>query len=238
VEHAAGELRRMLPPAMVERVDWSTLAHCPGSFVDEALKERHTDLLFSVTLSGHSAFLYVVCEHQSSVEELMAFRLLRYMVRIWDDYLTRYPQAKRLPVIVPLVVHHSEKGWTAATAFEQLLDLDAEGLAMLADHVPRFRFLLDDVSFESDEALQGRTMMSALGRLVLWCLRNGRSPWRIAQEIGGWVELLGEVKRGANGAEALRRIWRYIFAISDKAQAEELLAQLLAAVEKKEGRSS
>ena len=183
VEHAAGELRRMLPPRMVERVDWSSLAHCPGSFVDDALKERHTDLLFSVTLSGHSAFLYVVCEHQSSVEELMAFRLLRYMVRIWDEYLTKYPQAKRLPVIVPLVVHHSDKGWTAATAFEQLLDLDAEALAMLAEHVPRFRFLLDDISFESDEALRGRTGLrrcGAFGGISLPSVtsRRPRSCWR------------------------------------------------------------
>ena len=230
VEHAAGELRRMLPAGLVERVDWSTLRHCPGSFVDEALKERHTDLLFSVKLSGFSAFLYVVCEHQSSVEELMAFRLLCYLVRIWEEYLGNNPQAKRLPVIVPVVVHHSEQGWTATTAFEELLDLDAEGLSMVAEHVPHFRFLLDDVSFESDEELRGRAMMSALGRVVLWCLRNGRSPWRIEQEIGGWVELLGEVKRGANGAGALRRIWRYIFAVSERTEAEELLEKLLAAV--------
>ena len=34
VEHAAGELRAILPPALVARLDFSTLTLCPGSFVD------------------------------------------------------------------------------------------------------------------------------------------------------------------------------------------------------------
>ena len=166
VEHARGQIARMLPAGLVGRVDFASLALCPGSFVDEALKERHTDLLFSVSISGHTALLYLLLEHQSQADALMPFRMLRYMVRIWEDYLRSHPKAALLPAIVPLVVHHSKEGWTAATSLEELLDLDAEARAMIASHVPRFTFLLDDISFESDEALRGRAM-SALGRLVL-----------------------------------------------------------------------
>jgi predicted transposase YdaD len=51
-EHAAGELRLALPPSLVAHIDFATLTLRPGSFVDEALRERSTDLLFSVQLAG------------------------------------------------------------------------------------------------------------------------------------------------------------------------------------------
>ena len=86
-EHAEGELRHVLPPAVVERIDWPSLSLCPGSFVDDVFQDRHTDLLFSVRLSGRPAWLYVLLEHQSSTDELMPYRLLRYMVRIWERWL-------------------------------------------------------------------------------------------------------------------------------------------------------
>jgi hypothetical protein len=46
VENAADEFRTALPPALAARLDFSTLCVCPGSFVDEALRERFTDLLY------------------------------------------------------------------------------------------------------------------------------------------------------------------------------------------------
>ncbi len=82
-EHAAGILRHALPPALVARLAFPTLALRPGSYVDEALRERHSDLLFTVeTLGGAPVLVYLLFEHQSSVDALMAYRLLRYMVRI------------------------------------------------------------------------------------------------------------------------------------------------------------
>src|SRR5262249_34875798 len=153
---------------------FTTLSLCAGSFVDEALKERHTDLLFTVRIEGRTGLVYVLYEHQSRVDALMAFRILRYLVRVWEAWLKEHEEAKRLPAIVPVVLHHSETGWTGATAFEQLLDLEAEALAELGVYVPRFAFLLDDISHESDEALRARSM-TALGRLVLYCLRNART---------------------------------------------------------------
>ena len=97
------------------------------------------------------------------------------MVGIWDKHLADTPNATKLPVIVPVVLHHSDKGWTTSTAFEELLDADEDLLAAVAAYVPRFRFVLDDISHASDEALKARAM-SAFARLTLFCLRHGREP--------------------------------------------------------------
>lgn len=45
---AASQLRAVLPPDLAGRLDLSRLTSVPASFVDEALKWRYSDLLFTV----------------------------------------------------------------------------------------------------------------------------------------------------------------------------------------------
>jgi predicted transposase/invertase (TIGR01784 family) len=155
-EHAASELRAVLPAALSARLDWGSLELQPTSFVDERLSGREADVLFTVSYDGRSAFLYVLLEHQSTNDPLMAFRLLRYLVRIWEAVLAEQPDRQRLPAIIPVVVHHSSSGWTAARDLGSSIDLDAETLAILGSYVPEFRFVLDDLSHADDAALRGR----------------------------------------------------------------------------------
>lgn len=234
-EHAASILRLLLPPELVGRLDWSSLAVCPGSFIDEALSERLTDLLFSIVFGSRPALLYLLFEHESQSEPMMALRLLRYEVRIWEAWLKDHPTAKRLPVIIPVVLHHSPRGWTAEVSFEALLDIEPELFETVAPYVPRFRFILDDISAASDEALRSRAM-SALGRLVLWCLRNARTPETLVWGLKGWVDLVREVRRAPNGAAALGMIFRYIFMVNERFDTKELVG-LLAQATGEEGKA-
>jgi hypothetical protein len=147
----------------------------------------------------------------------------------------RSPTAVRLPAILPLVLHHSPDGWTSPTELHALLDLDADTLPLIAAHLPGFRFLLDDVSAETDDALRARAM-TALGRLVLFCLRHGREPARFVQEIARWLGVLAEARAAPGGREALQLIWRYIVTANNPADPQELVKQFLAVVGKEEER--
>jgi hypothetical protein len=86
--------------------------------------------------------------------------------------------------------------------------------------------VLDDISAETDEALKARAM-TALGRLVLWCLRHARKPEELVRRLAGWRDVVREVRRAPNGGAALALIWRYILTISNPSQPETLLGQLL-----------
>lgn len=228
-EHAASILRQILPPALAARIDFASLAPCLGSYVDEALKERHSDLLFSANIGGRPGLIYLLFEHQSTVDGMMSFRLLRYAVRIWERWLRDNPHAHKLPVLLPVVLHHSEKGWTGSTAFEDLLDADEDTLAAAAAYVPRFRFMLEDISHETDEALRARAM-TALARMALWCLRHAREPWELVERMGAWVDLVREVRRAPGGAAALVLILRYIYERNEPDRPDELIARLAAAL--------
>jgi predicted transposase/invertase (TIGR01784 family) len=225
VENAASMFRFLLPAALVKRIDFSTLALCPGSFVDEALSQRHSDLLFSAKIAGRDAFIYVLFEHQSSFDPLMPFRLLLYVVRVWEAHIKAHPDAKRLPVILPVLLHHSKAGWKAEPTFDGLLDADADLFQHIADYVPRFRFLLDDLSTQSDFALKGRAL-NAFVRLVFWSMKNGGSREKFKRSFPGWMDVVLEVLRAPNGSRALNVVWRYIFAVNERIPKDEMIALL------------
>ena len=232
-EHAAGELRSVLPAGLAGRIAWDTLALAPGSFVDEAFAQSHADLLFSAQLDGRETLLYCLFEHLSTVAPLAAFRLLRYEIRIWDQWLSEHPQAKKLPPIVAVVVHHSESGWTAATSFEALIDASEEALPLLLDFLPRYRFLLDDVRHATDDELRARAG-TALGKIALWCFRDVRRPDVLVRDLVGWFDLLREVLNAPNGLAAIRSVLRYIAIAArpvDRDQFEETVRLFAATTE-------
>jgi hypothetical protein len=149
----------------------------------------------------------------------------------WEGFLVEHPKARRLPAILPLVVHHSETGWRGQTAFEALLDLDTATLAALAEHMPHFRFVLDDLSAETDDALRKRAM-TELGRLALGCLRHAREPAKLVGLLASWADLVRQVRAAPGGMAALAAIWRFTLTVSEPLPAEELLANLQEAVGK------
>jgi predicted transposase YdaD len=210
-EHATGELRTVLPAALAARLDWPSLRPLPTNFVDPELNERRADLLFSASVAGREVLLYLLLEHQSSAEAFMPLRLLNYQVRIWGDYRRDNPLARRLPPIVPIVVHHSESGWAEGVAFETLLDAEGALLETLRPHLPCFSFVLDDLSLARDDELRARAM-SALGRVALWCLKRARGG-DLSAEFDRWRELLAEIVRAPNGGEAMVAVLRYLLEV-------------------------
>jgi predicted transposase/invertase (TIGR01784 family) len=109
-EHAVGELQALLPPEIARRIDWTTLEALPARFIDPKLAEFRSDVLFSVKLDGRTVLLYLLLEHQSTSDSLMPFRLLVYMVKIWERHLRDHPATRLLPAVLPMVLHHSERG--------------------------------------------------------------------------------------------------------------------------------
>src|SRR5260370_39785967 len=104
---ARSELELVLPAEGRAQLDLATLRVSQGSFVDEELRQAHTDLLYAVrSRTGRQALVYVLFEHQSSFDALMPLRLLRYIVRIWEQWLRDHPGSSTLPVVVPVVLHH------------------------------------------------------------------------------------------------------------------------------------
>ncbi|MFY0578141.1 hypothetical protein ACN28S_30875 [Cystobacter fuscus] len=81
--------------------------------------------------------------------------------------------------------------------------------------MPRFEYLLDDLTAEREEALKARPG-PPLVRLAWLVLRYGRTG-ELARKLPEWVGLFAQVQAAAEGAEHLRVVIRYLLWTGDKA---------------------
>jgi hypothetical protein len=218
--NAASQLRAVLPPGITARLDLGRLAPVPGSFVDDSLKWRYSDLLFTAPLDGRDTFVYVLVEHQSSDDALMAFRVLRYVTRIWDQYEREHPETRRLPAVIPLVVYQGPDRWTSPVQLLELIDLDPDGRQEIQAHPPRFEFLLDDLTHIGENQLLGRELAPA-ALVTLLLLKTARGNPRITADLRRWAGQLRAVLDQPGGGEAFTAMLTYIEVVGE-ARAEEL----------------
>ncbi len=182
-DEARGVLKAALPPALLQKLDLSVLEPADPNLLDHHLTWRYSDFLYRTSVAGRETFLWVLWEHQSTQDDLMPLRVLILMSRIWDRWLKReekrrkergdHSRIKRVPAILPVVLYQGPGRWSAATELLEVLDLSADILGVVQAHMPSFRFLLDDLSVVSDEALRERET-GAFGKLVLLLLKHAR----------------------------------------------------------------
>ena len=228
-EHAQGVLRAVVPPALAEALDWSQLTLRPGSFVDLALKEQHTDLLYSATWrDGGEVLVYFLFEHLSAPPKdgLIAYRLLRYQVRIWEDWHAAHPAAKSLPMIIPIVMYHGVTSWSVPRWFDAVLDVPAGVRQEVAPYLVQFAYLLNDLSEISDDELREGAMWTALAKLVAMCFKHARTSADFLQLLARWMDVVREVVRAPHGLKALAQVLCYILEVNEHVERKALQALL------------
>ncbi len=187
-DSAAGELRYVLGPAFARRVDWKSLEPMPTRYTGERLTSRHADLVFRARYARDAGYLVLLSEHKSAPARWTALQLLSMKTRIWEQHRNEHPTASRLPMIVPVVVHHGAGGWRGPRRFAELIHVP-RGLARHDAHQLDFELVIDDLALETAEQILARPI-SAPARVALFCLRQARQD----------VDLLSELERHARGA--------------------------------------
>ncbi len=217
VEHAEGELRAVLPRAIVDAIDWSTLSLQPQRPINDELRERHIDLLYRVVLRGHPTYLYTVFEAQRTVDKAMPLRLLVYMSRIWDDWLRTRREGDEPswppPPILPVVLYHGEGGWNQSRQFSEVFELTPTVSQTLAPYLPSFEFMLDDLTQVSDEELLARGL-SNLGQLVLGALKHGTDHDLNSDFFPMWHTSIRLLLAQRGGSDELRTIMWYLLQVN------------------------
>jgi len=205
-EHARGVLRGVVPAAVAEAIDWQTLTPVSGNFVDLELRQQYTDLLFSARWQDGSELLaYFLFELQSAPPKTkngpMAYRLLSYQIRIWE-WFSRNPEAKILPMIIPVVMYHGQAPWSEPRWFGDVLAVPPGVRPAVERYLVQFTYLLNDLSEISDDELRARTM-TAVAKLVALCFKHARTSPDFMTLLGRWMDVMREVRQAPNGLRAL-----------------------------------
>ena len=98
-------LQKYLPADLCELVDFDHLVLQPRSQSNAVRRESIVDLLFKTYITGKEAYIYILLEHQSTPEPIMAFRVIEYTVNAIRDHLKKHDPNK-IPLIFPMVVYH------------------------------------------------------------------------------------------------------------------------------------
>ncbi|MCA9189998.1 MAG: Rpn family recombination-promoting nuclease/putative transposase, partial [Planctomycetales bacterium] len=205
--NARGLIESQFPAGVLRALDLDSLQLEKGSFVDPDLRERYSDVLWSVRLAqadhhpdavkerDQTAYVYFLFEHKSEPDRLTVLQLLTYIVRIWER---RVREGLELCPVLPLVIYHGAADWTAARSMGELLQTPVP----LAEYQVQFRFPLLDLGHRADEELGSEPIL----QVVLRLLKYGRSPrlrselheilnfLRTASPTNGvenWLEVLG-----------------------------------------------
>jgi predicted transposase YdaD len=227
-KNVIAHLEGFLPPEVTAALDLAKATHEPGSFVDEALKERHTDLLYRIPWrqnsgeEGREVLLFCIFEHQSSVDSMMPYRMLGYAVRVWDHWLAEHPDQKLLPPILPLVLYHGEQDWTAATELQEVFDVqgvEPEAVEALRPFLPKLQIMLNEVATQPKEKFPGHPVV----RLTLHLLRYGRLSDLLLRLRDLEDDFREVVDQDAPDLRILRLFVHYILTVNEYVTVDELV---------------
>lgn len=214
-EAAHDFLKLYLPPEVAVALNLTRLDIRKDSFIDPHLQEQFSDLLYRVGLvGGGESYVYVLFEHKSYPEPRIAWQLLRYLVRIWEQ---ADKQGEPLLPVLPLVVYHGRQRWRVAREFSALFELPE----VLSGYQPDFGYLLADLSEYSDEAIKARVERAVILQIGLLSLK-----YIYAEDVGVQLEkvlrLAVELLDQPAALDYIRTVLRYMAAGTDKLSEAEL----------------
>ncbi len=217
---AKGYLQEQLPTEISRLIDFDTLTITKDSFVDKELRNHFSDLLYRANYKGQDLYLYLLFEHKSYPDHWVSLQLLRYFVKIWEQYRKQNPKEKQLPVIIPLVLYHGRKKWQVATDFKTLI---AQTDQCFDEFIPNFKYQLHDLSTLPEEHIRGEVQQ----RIILLILKNIFNP-DLKSKLPTILSLLHEVETSDNIVDLLEVLMRYVVQATkqfDEHEITEILMQ-------------
>jgi predicted transposase/invertase (TIGR01784 family) len=114
-------LQKYLPTNIKELTNNETLQIHKESFIDEHLKGHIADLLYSVSFNNKPGYIYILFEHLSNPDKMIAFRILKYIVNIMQFHLQK-EQTTTLPIVYPIILYSGHSTKIATTDLFDLFD--------------------------------------------------------------------------------------------------------------------
>ena len=97
----------------VRELDFDQCEPLDKSFLTDHYKETESDLIYKVRLKGREAYIVILLEFQSTVEQFMALRVLNYITNFYMDYVQANKGITMLPPVFPIVLYNGPERWTA-----------------------------------------------------------------------------------------------------------------------------
>ena len=105
-------LSHYLPASCKSLLDLDTIKIEKESYVEENLKQKFSDLVFSIrTKNNQKAFVYALIEAEVSPKYWTAFKLWKYIFLLLERHQTK--EKSKLPLVIPIVLYHGNRPFNA-----------------------------------------------------------------------------------------------------------------------------
>lgn len=157
--------------------------------------------------------VYVLLEHQSTLDRMMAWRFFKYLTCIWERWEKDQPgPITALPLVVPLLMFQGPEGWTAPRRLSELFDLPPE-LATVGPFPVELVFDVDDLREAVVADRLARDGVLAYVEAARALLLTARSPFPFDPALEVRILALGPlldlIERDL-GPTAVQTLLRYI----------------------------
>ncbi len=146
-------LLQIVASDLADQLDFSQIQQVNQSFIPDNLRKQESDVIYLIPFQSEElgdVWVYLLIEHQSVPSPVMGFRLLFYMVNIWDAQRRGWEDAK-VPEsewcfrpIIPIVFYTGSQTWEMPITIEVVTDLPQA----LGRFVPTFDVLFLNVKGE------------------------------------------------------------------------------------------
>ena len=135
-----------LPQDILSQVDLSTLKQEKENYFDNTLGNGIVDLIYSVNFGLDKGYLIALVEHQSTQDYKMPLRIMKYVLRICDDYLKKNKGGK-IPLIYPILFYSGQKKYTAPLSLYSLFANSERAKEFLTKPIQ----LVESSNFQKDD---------------------------------------------------------------------------------------
>ena len=146
-------LLQIVASDLADQLDFDQLQQVNQSFIPDNLRKQESDVIYLVPFRFEElgdVWVYLLIEHQSVPSPVMGFRILFYMVNIWDAQRRGWEDAKvpesewHFRPIIPIVFYTGSQTWEMPITMEVVTDLPQA----LGRFIPTFDVLFLNVKGE------------------------------------------------------------------------------------------
>ncbi|MBP3730224.1 MAG: Rpn family recombination-promoting nuclease/putative transposase [Mailhella sp.] len=147
----------------VAELDFSTLEHCPASYITDDLRERMDDCVWKVKWRGRTSYLCLILEFQSTPDPWMPVRIMTYTGLLWQDLVKtgELKAGEALPPVLPIVIYNGVGVWTAPLSVGEAL---GPAPASLEQYQSGQKYFLLDEKHCGDAQTSGENLFSYMVR--------------------------------------------------------------------------
>jgi predicted transposase/invertase (TIGR01784 family) len=179
-------LRDFVKEDWVKKLDFSTLKKYNNSFVDESLKERFDDVIWTLKWGKKRLYVYILLEFQSEIDFHMSVRIMTYLGLLYQDLIKSgaVKSGNKLPPVLPILLYNGQPRWSAPVNVSDCISKSPRGLEK---YRPRLEYLLiDENAYDNYELESQKTLVSALFQL-----ERQQTPEQVREIVTRLIDWLG-----------------------------------------------